>query len=105
MYLLVKAAGKYWRQDYTHADKRKTLAIGTYPEVSLPKVQRQQQREAIQRWKPWNRSTAPQSREGKASASRNAFTDGKLVKLREMIKVINQALRQQRDNLAKYGLV
>jgi hypothetical protein len=26
MYLLVKAAGKYWRMDYTHAAKRKTLA-------------------------------------------------------------------------------
>ncbi len=63
--------------------------------------QRQQQREAIQRWKPWNRSTGPQSAEGKAAASRNAFTGGKLVKLREMIKAVNQALRKQRDNLAK----
>ena len=35
MYLLVKAGGKYWRMDYTHADKRKTLALGVYPEVSL----------------------------------------------------------------------
>lgn len=35
MYLLVKAAGKYWRMDYTHADKRKTLALGVYPAVSL----------------------------------------------------------------------
>ena len=31
MYLLVKAGGKYWRMDYTHADKRKTLALGVYP--------------------------------------------------------------------------
>lgn len=35
MYLLVKAAGKYWRMDYAHADKRKTLALGVYPDVSL----------------------------------------------------------------------
>ena len=35
MYLLVKAAGKYWRMDYRFADKRKTLALGTYPEVTL----------------------------------------------------------------------
>jgi len=35
MYLLVKTAGKYWRMDYRFADKRKTLALGTYPEVSL----------------------------------------------------------------------
>ena len=33
MYLHVKAAGKYWRMDYRFADKRKTLALGTYPEV------------------------------------------------------------------------
>ena len=35
MYLLVKAAGKYWRMDYRFADKRKTLALGTYPDVTL----------------------------------------------------------------------
>lgn len=34
MYLLVKAGGKYWRMDYTHADKRKTLALGVYPPTS-----------------------------------------------------------------------
>ena len=27
MYLLVKAGGRYWRMDYTHASKRKTLAL------------------------------------------------------------------------------
>lgn len=35
MYLLVKEAGKYWRWDYAHADKRKTLALGVYPAVGL----------------------------------------------------------------------
>jgi integrase len=44
MYLLVKAVGKYWRQDYTHADKRKTLALGTYPEVSLLKARQRRER-------------------------------------------------------------
>ena len=38
MYLLVKAAGKYWRMDYRFADKRKTLALGVYPAVSLAKA-------------------------------------------------------------------
>jgi hypothetical protein len=38
MYLLVTAAGKYWRMNYRFADKRKTLALGTYPEVSLAKA-------------------------------------------------------------------
>jgi integrase len=35
MYLLVKPAGKYWRFDYTFAGKRKTLALGVYPDISL----------------------------------------------------------------------
>lgn len=35
MYLLVKDAGKYWRMDYTHLEKRKTLALGVYPAVTL----------------------------------------------------------------------
>ncbi len=40
MYLLVKAGGRYWRMDYTHADKRKTLALGVYPAVSLAKARK-----------------------------------------------------------------
>jgi hypothetical protein len=35
MYLLVKAAGKYWRLNYRFAGKQKTLALGVYPEVTL----------------------------------------------------------------------
>lgn len=36
LYLRVlPAGGKYWRWDYRYAGKRKTLALGTYPDVSL----------------------------------------------------------------------
>jgi len=35
MYLLVNKAGKYFRLDYRFAGKRKTLALGVYPEVTL----------------------------------------------------------------------
>lgn len=36
MYLLVdRKGGKYWRMDYRFAEKRKTLALGTFPGVSL----------------------------------------------------------------------
>jgi hypothetical protein len=38
MYLLVNAAGKYWRLDYRFLGKRKTLALGVYPAVSLAKA-------------------------------------------------------------------
>lgn len=35
LYLLVNKAGKYWRWDYRHAGRRKTMALGVYPEVPL----------------------------------------------------------------------
>ncbi|MEM9617797.1 MAG: Arm DNA-binding domain-containing protein [Pseudomonadota bacterium] len=36
MYLLIEPDGKqYWRLDYRHGGKRRTLALGVYPEVSL----------------------------------------------------------------------
>ena len=35
LYLLINQVGKYWRFDYRFAGKRKTLALGTYPDVSL----------------------------------------------------------------------
>jgi integrase len=49
MYLLVKAAGKYWRMNYRHAGKRQTLAMGVYPEVSLAQARklRDQARELL----------------------------------------------------------
>ena len=43
MYLLVNASGKYWRMDYRFADKRKTLALGVYPAVSLEKARKRRE--------------------------------------------------------------
>ena len=40
MYLLVKSTSKYWRMDYRFAGKRKTLAIGVYPDVSLEQARK-----------------------------------------------------------------
>jgi len=61
--------------------------------------QRQRQREAIQRWKPWNQSTGPASPEGKAVAARNAYTGGQRQEMRKAIKELREALRAQRDML------
>lgn len=61
--------------------------------------QRQRQREAIQRWKPWAKSTGPKTPAGKAQASRNAFTGGHRVKLRQVIKELSAALREQLKGL------
>lgn len=38
MYLLVNASGKYWRMNYRFDGKRKTMALGVYPDVSLLKA-------------------------------------------------------------------
>ncbi len=35
LYLLIKPKGKYWRYDYRYLKKRKTLAFGKFPDVSL----------------------------------------------------------------------
>lgn len=40
MFLLVNASGKYCRMDFKFGDKRKTLSIGTYPEVSLAQARK-----------------------------------------------------------------
>lgn len=45
LYLLINKAGKYWRFDYRRDGKRRTLAIGVYPDVSLAKA-RQRREEA-----------------------------------------------------------
>ncbi len=49
LYLLVKPAGKYWRMDYRYAGKRRTLAMGVYPAVTLAKARqmRDRAREAL----------------------------------------------------------
>ncbi len=59
--------------------------------------QRQKQREAIRRWKPWQQSTGPKSPEGKAAAAGNAWTGGDWKKLRQAIKAFNEAMRRQRN--------
>jgi len=38
LYLLVNHAGKYWRLNYRFNDKRKTQALGVYPDVSLARA-------------------------------------------------------------------
>ena len=35
LYLLISKTGKYWRFDYRYTGKRKTLALGIYPTISL----------------------------------------------------------------------
>ena len=74
MYLLVKAGGKYWRVDYTHADKRKTLALGVYPEVTLAKARQRRDKARELLADGIDPSTAKQEdKQAKADAAANTF--------------------------------
>ncbi len=58
--------------------------------------QRQRQRELIQRWKPWEKSTGAKTLEGKAKSSRNATKRGDSLEVRELIKYMNRLLKEQK---------
>ncbi|GAC1505478.1 MAG: integrase arm-type DNA-binding domain-containing protein [Steroidobacteraceae bacterium] len=74
MYLLVNAGGKYWRMDYRFGGKRKTLALGVYPAVSLAKA-RQRRDQARQLLADGiDPSTAKrEEKRAKAAAAANTF--------------------------------
>lgn len=63
--------------------------------------QRQRQREAIRKWKPWTQSTGPKSADGKRVASRNAWTGGYFIQMRALIQQLNEVLREQRERLGE----
>jgi len=44
LYLLVSKKGKYWRYNFRHNGKYKTLAIGVYPDVSLKEAREAHQK-------------------------------------------------------------
>ena len=74
MYLLGKAGGKYWRVDYTHADRRKTLALGGYPEVSLAKArQRRDKARELLADGIDPRTAKQEDKQPKADAAANTF--------------------------------
>ena len=56
--------------------------------------QKQRQRERIQEWRPWEKSTGPRSIEGKQASSRNAYTGGLWLELRELSKKTTLLIRQ-----------
>jgi hypothetical protein len=74
MYLLVKAAGRYWRMDYHYADKRKTLALGVYPAVSLAKARKRREEAREQLAEGIDPSIAKrQAKIAQAAAAANTF--------------------------------
>ena len=63
-------------------------------------ARRQRQREAIQRWKPWEQSTGPRSEAGKARAAQNGRTHGLFdARSRDLMRSLHELLREQRQAL------
>lgn len=59
--------------------------------------QRQQQAEAIRRWKPWTQSTGPKTVQGKGKVSGNAYSGGEWARLLQAIKDFNKVVREKKD--------
>lgn len=62
---------------------------------------RARQAALIQTWKPWEQSSGPRSAEGKARSSRNGFKGAHRVRLRELTRLVNEALKRQREELGR----
>ncbi len=74
MYLLVKSTGKYWRLDYTFDEKRKTLALGVYPAVSLAEARKRRDKAREQLAKGIDPGTAKrEDKQAKADLAANTF--------------------------------
>ncbi|WP_426145284.1 tyrosine-type recombinase/integrase [Polaromonas sp. DSR2-3-2] len=74
MYMLVNAGGKYWRMNYRFDDKRKTLALGVYPAVSLAKARQRRDKARELLAEGIDPSTAKkEDKQAKADAAANTF--------------------------------
>ena len=74
MYLLVNKGGKYWRMNYRFADKRKTLALGVYPAVSLAKARQRRDKARELLADGLDPSTAKrEAKQASATAAANTF--------------------------------
>ena len=56
---------------------------------------KQKQRELIQNWKPWEKSTGARTPKGKARSSRNAYKTG-VSEAKELIRQLNQLLKEEK---------
>lgn len=65
MYLMVNAVGKYWRMNYRFADKRKTLALGVYPDVGLAKARARREKAREQLADGIDPATLPNARKSR----------------------------------------
>ena len=58
---------------------------------------RARQAALIRTWKPWAQASGPRTPEGKAKASRNAWSGGNWLKMRELSRLVNAEIRGARE--------
>jgi len=74
MYLLVTASGKYWRLNYRFDEKRKTLALGGYPTVTLAEARKRREKAREQLSKGIDPNAAKrEEKQAKADLAANTF--------------------------------
>ena len=62
---------------------------------------RERQRRAIERWRPWDKSTGPRTDEGKARSSQNACRGREFREVEKYMRLLS--LRRERDAAALDG--
>lgn len=65
---------------------------------------RARQAEAIQRWRPWERSTGPRTAEGKAAAAANGAKAWPRAGARATLRELRRLLREHREGLRELEL-
>ena len=73
----------------------------TKPTTTWSPTRRANHAAAIQRWKPWAKSTGPRTESGKARAAQNAHKHGRYCR---QLRLVNEALRAQRRYLTTLSL-
>lgn len=62
---------------------------------------RARQAELIRNWRPWEQSTGPRSKAGKARTARNGFKGGGWRFERDLMRELRAALERQREGLTR----
>ena len=57
---------------------------------------RVRQAAAIQKWRPWEKSTGPRTAEGRARSARNAYRGGQRQRFRQFVQSVSAGLRTDR---------
>lgn len=76
----------------------------TTPMSGWTPERRKRQATLIRGWKPWTRATGPRTPEGKARTSRNAYTGGRWLMLRELARLVNAEVKASKNLIERWSM-